>query len=358
MKEIFAQRLLTARRQAGLSQDQLVARINGLVKKTSIAKYERGEMMPDTRVLEALAVALNQNIDYFFKPYTVSVTNVAFRTQSELGARKEDSLRHEITLRIEHYLELERLLNISRTFSNPLKGRLIKGMADAENTAAELLKWWNAGSEGIGNVLSLMEDNGIMVIEMEADEQFDGYSAWVNDSIPVMVLRGKDVTTERKRFTALHELAHLLFEFEENISKRERENLCHRFAGAMLMPEDILLREIGRYRSHIALEELALLKDKYGVSAKAMAVRAFQLEIISKFTYIKLLEEINTDKMEYHIGSNTRIDNSIRFRLLLSRALAEELISFSKAADLAGQSLDNFMNQYNKHVTFNHFRQP
>ena len=87
INENFAKRLLNARKQQGLSQDQLVARINGEVKKTAIAKYERGEMMPRHEIIEHLATALNQTIDYFYRPLTLEINKVQFRAKASLGAR-------------------------------------------------------------------------------------------------------------------------------------------------------------------------------------------------------------------------------------------------------------------------------
>ncbi len=349
MKELFAKRLLSARKQAGLSQDQLVARINGFVKKTSIAKYERGEMMADTAVLEALAGALNVKVEYFYKPLSVTVSGVRFRKKADLGKRKEESLKHEITSRIENYLELERLLNVSGTFTDPLRQTIVNTPEDAEAAAALLSRLWHTGFEGISNVINLIEDNGILVIEIDADDKFDGYSGFANDEIPVIVLRGKGPTTERKRFSALHELAHLLLEFGAGVSDDDKETLCNRFAAAMLLPRDLLIRELGRYRTSISPRELGLLKDKYGISARAIALNALQHDIISKFTYINLMHIISADKMELHIGTNCRADKSTRFQLLLSRAMEEQLISLTKAADLASLPLEELVKLYQYH---------
>jgi len=346
MKEIFGQRLLNARKQAGLSQDQLVALISEKVKKTSIAKYERGEMMPDSDVLDILAKALNKSIDYFFRPFTVEVSSVEFRAKSSLGSKRVENLKSIIVSKIERYLELEKLLNMNSDFENPLQGIIVQKAEDVEDAAGKLATVWNSDGKGMGNVIGMLEDNGIKVIEIEADEDFDGYSAYANNKIPVIVLRCNANTTERKRLTALHETAHLLLDIDKGVADAEKERFCHRFAGAMLMPAATLQRELGHVRSYINHRELGLLKDKYGISAKAIVLRAFQLNIISKYLYIKLLSEINADRYEKHIGSNNSTERSIRFEMLLSRALSEGLISHGKAAELAGLSIDQFLNNF------------
>lgn len=346
MKEIFSKRLLNARKQANLSQDELVALIDGKVKKTAIAKYERGEMMADTAVVEALAKALGQRVDYFYRPFNVLISNIEFRAKASLGSRKEESLRQLITSRIERYVELEQLLNTATQFHNPFEGRVLGTQEEAETAAGELITAWNLGAEGLGKVIATLEDRGVKVIEIEADKDFDGYSATVNGTMPVIVLKSNDNTTERKRFTALHELAHLLFEFEEALPAAEKERICSRFAGAVLLPAVKLQSELGRFRSSISGFELGLLKDKYGISAMAIGVRAYQANIITRFTEIKLINFCRQTTLETHIGSNNSNDYATRFDMLLSRALTEDIISQNKAAELAFMKLDDFLTKY------------
>jgi Zn-dependent peptidase ImmA (M78 family) len=346
MKEIFSKRLLNARKQANLSQDELVSLIEGKVKKTAIAKYERGEMMADADVVIALAKALNQRVDYFYRPFTIEIANVEFRAKASLGTRKEESLRQLIASRIERYIELEQLLNVSARFVNPLAGMLIITQENAEQAAMELNRAWKLGSDALGKVLAILEDNGIKVIEIEADAGFDGYSALVNDNIPVIVLRSNNNTTERKRLTALHELGHLILPFAPGMSQKEKEQLCNRFAGALLLPAVNLYAEIGRHRSSITGYELGLIKDKYGISAMAIVMRAYQKDVITNFLQIKLINYCRKTLLETHIGSNNSSDNSSRFDLLLIRALTEDMISQNKAAELALMTLDDFLTKY------------
>lgn len=346
MREIFSKRLLNARKQANLSQDELVELINGKVKKTAIAKYEHGEMMADADVVKTLAKALNQRVDYFYRPFNVEISNVEFRAKASLGSRKEESLRQVISSRIERYVELEQLLNVSSQFENPIRDFSVSSQEDAEAAARELNKAWQLGTDALGKVTGILEGKGIKVIEIEADTDFDGYSALVNGNIPVIVLRSNLNTTERKRLTALHELGHLLINFADGISSNEKERMCSRFAGALLLPAENLYSELGRFRSTLSGFELGLLKDKYGISALAIVVRAYQLNIITNFTQIRLINFCRQTKLETHMGSNNSNDNACRFDLLLSRALTEDIISQNKAAELAFMSLDDFLTKY------------
>lgn len=62
--EIFAKRLRQARMKEKLSMDALCQKIQGLVSKQAVSKYEAAKMMPSSTILIALADALKVNIDY------------------------------------------------------------------------------------------------------------------------------------------------------------------------------------------------------------------------------------------------------------------------------------------------------
>ena len=61
----FGERLQLARKMAGLSYQGLADKLNGLVTKQSLHKYEQGSMHPDSEKLIAFANALNVTVDFF-----------------------------------------------------------------------------------------------------------------------------------------------------------------------------------------------------------------------------------------------------------------------------------------------------
>lgn len=66
MKDVFAKRLRNARIMQCLSMDALCEKMKNVVSKQTIAKYEKGVILPSSTVLIALANALNIGVDYFF----------------------------------------------------------------------------------------------------------------------------------------------------------------------------------------------------------------------------------------------------------------------------------------------------
>ena len=187
----------------------------------------------------------------------------------------------------------------------------------------------------------MLEDKHIKVFEIEAPVSFDGLSARVN-GIPIIVIN-KSFDVVRRRFTTLHELAHIVLKFDDSIEEKEMEKMCHAFAGAFLIPKKSFIEEFTIKRNHISLEELKHIKSYYGISIQAIMARAKNLNIINEHVYKSF--SINFNMLGYRKnepGEYTGTEKSLRFQQLLYRAAAEEVISLSKAASLNNQSLSQF----------------
>lgn len=348
MKDIVAKRIKSARNLAGLSLRELSDKMVGIVSHNAIKKYEMGLMMPDSKVLIALANALHVKTDYFFRPYEVSIENIEFRKKSKLLVKEANSIKEKVTDSISNYIELEQFLNITTVFNNPLKNIPISNGEDVELVVNTLLNHWKLGYNALPNVIELLEDKGIKVIEIDDNDNFDGLSGWANNTIPVIVIN-KNFPVERKRLTALHELAHLLLVFKENVDNKEKEKLCHRFAGAMLMPKDTFIEELGQSRKDISIPELISIKETYGISMQAIMARAKDLGVISEDRFLKYRIWTNKEerrRKEIGFGQYIGREQSTRFKQLLYRATSEELISMSKAANLANQKLASFRDEF------------
>jgi len=349
MKAQVGHRIKSARMLAGLSLRELSNGLNGIVSHNAISKYEKGEMMPDSKVLIALSKALDVKTDYFLRPQIVEISNIEFRKRGSLTVKKTNSIKENIKDNIERYIELETFLNFENSFVNPIKDIIIKNTEDLEKAVETLLHYWDLGINALPNVIEILEDNDIKVVEINADEKFDGLSGWANKEIPIIVIN-KNFSVERKRFTALHELGHLLLNIDsEAFTHKEIEKFCNIFAGAMLLPKETVFKELGERRSSVSLNELIYIKESYGISIQAIMARAKGLGIISNDQYIRFRIWINSNenhKKEIGYGEYKGVEHSSRFKQLLYRATAEEIISMSKAASLSNIKLAQFRDEF------------
>jgi len=323
----------------GVSLRDLASRLDGLVTAAALHKYEQGKMLPGSEVLNALCGIFRQKADYFFRPLTVSLDKVEFRKRTALGVRAEEAIKESAADFIERYLEIEDLLGVGGKFENPLVDVVIQKAGDIEKAALQLRKAWKLGLDALPGVVSLLEEHHVKVFDTEAPASFDGFAGWAGD-VPVIALNAT-FPNDRKRLTALHELAHLTLRFE-GFEARETEKLCHRFAAAVLMPESEFRREFGGKRTHISKHELVELKERFGLSCGAIMMRAAALELIAPGTLQRFFMMWKKCYRKSEPGVWALPESTERFETLVYRAASNGDISLSKAAYLLRQPLTNF----------------
>jgi Zn-dependent peptidase ImmA (M78 family) len=116
----------------------------------------------------------------------------------------------------------------------------------------------------------------------------------------------------------------------------DEEQACNRFAGAFLFPESEAIAHLGCPRRSLEPQELYLLKHEYGLSMAGCLYRAKDLGIITEARCKDLY-------LKYFVGQKWRAgepgapypqEHTWLFQQLVYRAMSEEIISESKAAEL------------------------
>ena len=209
---------------------------------------------------------------------------------------------------------------------------------------------WQLGLDAIGNVQDVLEAHGIKVICTEAPAGFEGVSGVVNDHHLILVLNRRQEHVERRRFTALHELGHLLFNhrFATSLTTREKENLCNAFASEMLLPSQNL-KAIFSPGEKISTSELRQIQLVYGISVDAIMHKLNEIGIISdsKYKTYCIRKNQNEALKKFVEDSCYKEDLTTRFSMMVYAAAAKELISTSKAASLLNTSIITVRNHLN-----------
>lgn len=351
MSAPFSQRFKEARMLNGFSLQDLANKLQAeqiSISKQALHKYEKGEAIPDTQMLLQLSRVLGVRLDFFFQRHTVELSTPEYRKLSKLPVKEQERITAITRFAVSRYLELESLLDLNTPFINPLANfPEINELAEVEVAANHVRTQWNWGTGPLYNVLELLEDQHVKMILLQSEDSFDGMKAWVNDQqIAVIALNSVRLNSpDRLRFTALHELGHLLLPIN-HLPEKERERMCNRFAAAMLLPESTAKMEFGAKRNRLHLQELADLKKQYGISMQALAFRANDLGIITD-SYLKqfIFMFYQHGWRQTEPALYTGEEKATRFNQLLMRALAEEIISIDKAAVLNNQSLLAFRKQ-------------
>ncbi|MEL7601220.1 MAG: XRE family transcriptional regulator [Proteiniphilum sp.] len=348
IKRIFAERFKSARLMNGYSLQDLADAMGNILTRQALHRYEKGEVIPDSEKINKLSKALSVTPDYFFRTTRVELGDFEFRKIDKLSKKDAAIINEKAREYLSRYLELEEIIGLHNEFEHPLADYPEVTLYDHVDKAAEIIRQkWSLGKGAIFNIVELLEEKNIKVIKLDVSENFDGLQAFVNDNIPVIAYNvNKTNKPDRIRFTLLHELAHLLLKFGD-VTEKQKETLCHQFSGAMLLPKETIMTELGEHRNKLSYLELASIKKQYGISMQAIVMRANECGIINDHytnQFFQLMKQMNwrVDEPVDYIGA----EESNRFEQLLFRALIEDQISMSKAASLTNRSLAEFKKEY------------
>ena len=336
---MFSQRLRLIRIANGLSLRDLQARIDNLVSAQAISNYERGESMPSSNVLLALANALGVSVSFLISGRQAELGALAFRRDRFRSRRRKARVEASILNLLDRYLPLEEILCLaSVAWDKPREAPwpVVADASEAEQAASELRARWRLGADPIANMAELLEKRGVKVLSMRL-RNFDALAARVQrdsaEAVCVIVVN-ESRPGERRRLGMARELGRLLLAVDPKVSAR---TATRRFAGAFLMPADTLRAELGKRRKRISRGELLSLKRLFGVSLQALAYRSRELGILSRASCKRLLDEMSRQGWRdppYDEPDPIPCPPSGRLERLCFRALSEGLISDSRAAEL------------------------
>ena len=262
---MLGQRLKLARSAAGLSLRGLEERIGNRVTAQAIGKYERDESIPSSGVLIALADALSVPVDYLVGDQEMALESLEFRKKSLTSKREEMQVEAKVLHLLERYLMVEEFLGLpSLDWDKPREAPypVINDPSEADRAAHSLRLHWDLGLDPIPNLVELLEERGIKVLSCalgvvrrpHGRRNIDGLMARVRrtgkNTVPVLVVN-RNHWRERQRLTMAHELGHMVLEVDPKV---DDETAAFRFAGAFLMPAEVLWAAIGKHRTSVGME--------------------------------------------------------------------------------------------------------
>ncbi len=335
---MIGKRIRQARMAAGLTLKEVSERLadeGRPITRACLSKYETGKSMPGATFLVDLARVLSVKTKYFLVDPSVEVSWLSFRGRSRLTIRTKERIKAYAEDVVERQLRLQEMLTPGFRPVFP-RQRQVRTFEQAEEAAAGLRRTWKVGLVPIESLTQLAEDRGLVVVGWSGDSSgFDGLCGRANRRFPVAVVTTR-VQSDRRRYNLAHELGHLVMD-REGLPAKKQESLAHRFAAALLVPPEIARQELGQKRRHLGMDELAVLKRKYGMSMQGWARRARDLGIVSAGRYRRLCIEFSArgwrkvEPVFFH-GS----EEPTRMRQMAMRALAEGIITPEKFEDICG----------------------
>jgi len=287
-----AARLTQARVLASMTKQDLAGELG--VSPAAVGQYEAGVITPRPDHLGKLAKILDVPIAFFAagRPYAHLDASVAhFRSlrNTQVGQRAKAVAFVEQLWELTHALELR--VELPHVDLPSLQHEAVSGLLEPEAAARALRRHWGIGRGPLRHLVRTMEMYGLVVSLLPfADSDVARVDAFSTSRLPrpLVILtpdRANDVY--RHRFTAAHELGHLLLHTDVVPGDIEQEREADRFAAELLTPGAEIdaelparlrvpaLEPIGR-RWGVSVDSLVRRSRELGVATDVSARRAYQ----------------------------------------------------------------------------------
>jgi Zn-dependent peptidase ImmA (M78 family)/transcriptional regulator with XRE-family HTH domain len=337
---LIGARLHQVRLARGYALEDLASEMGGIVTKQALSKYEQGKAQPSQIVLNTLAAALNVKAATLSSEPSIRFEFHGFRKKARFGEREQEYVKSEVMQALEDRIRLQHLYD-KTTRPLPVPHFSIASLEEVEAAAGKLRDEWHLGSAPLANVTSTLEEHRVHVLEVSDKKDFDGLSVTVSDDtqqhIASAVVCCTETAGERQRFSLAHELGHLVLQVGK---KLDVEKAAHRFAGAVLAPQAVLLPMTGENRHHMSLNELLILKQTFGMSIQALLYRMRDLNIISSVSYKNWCIKINTQGWKKKEPEELPREEPTWFRRTLLQAVTENWLTKEEAEHMLGKPLE------------------
>jgi Zn-dependent peptidase ImmA (M78 family)/DNA-binding XRE family transcriptional regulator len=369
-ERVISENLVRNRIARGMSQVK-VAELAG-ISRAAYQKIEKGQCVPRVDTLQSIASAMNLGLMDLVQE-APRLSAVRFRSRKKLKTREETLVKVGRWLRDFNYLE--ELLNdktpylfsdVPSALASVPEARGRERTLAAASEARRIAKLKE--DEPILDICGLLESKGIKVYPLPvASEDFFGLAVGVSDGGPAIVVNvWNRLPVERWIFSASHELGHLLlhlgsFSVDEDQEKPEEEKEADTFASYFLMPEEAFRKYLRQVRGLPLVDSVLKIKRIFGVSYKTVLKRFIDEgladnSVWGRFNY--QYQHMYGKKLPFKVEPKgispnqfggsfsedelSREPNKLdpsdfiedRLRRLVRRALEEQRISMSRAAEI------------------------
>ena len=297
----------------------------------SVSKLENGRMPLSQELLSNVAASLRCTPDFLSMPLELAPTTRPWlRAYADAPKRAVDQMVDDCTTAMEAIdrLELKTMPDVMPLFTGDLMDHAaIEDFAVDVRVAAGL-----RDNDVVGNSVRAAERLGCIVLPTP-DElgRHLGISVRVDDHTAMICLgrwtaEGTPVPGDRQRFTVAHEIGHLALHSgvgapvtAEEASLIEKQ--AHVFAGAFLAPGDAMLDALAELGGRVTLQTLSKIKQRWGISIKALVTRFQNLGVIDADHARSLFKQISARGWNRNEPMPVGTEQAIWF----SRAIEEPL---------------------------------
>ena len=259
--------------------------------QSRLSRIERGVLAPGDLVVAAIAVHTGFPVGWFERPppAALSAGSLLFRARTSLRAADRDQAVECAHTVVEHAQAMRRRLSTPPCLLPDLGGVAPRAAAHHAREALGL-----PARGPVPNITLALEKLGALVVALPLPyDKHDAFSTWLADDdhpYPMVALLA-NAPGDRRRFSLAHEVGHLVLHRDIPPSMAAGvEPEADTFASEFLVPLDDLADELG---SRPTLNELVLLKRRWGVSLQVLIRAARTLGVVDDERYVSLFKQLS-----------------------------------------------------------------
>ncbi len=338
---------------------QALSELSG-ISLPAIKNIERKKVLPRTNTLLAISKALDCRLKDLVKPIE-ELSAVRFRARSKMNRREQ--ILTQVSKWLNDFTFLEALLSDREEYklhNLAASSREISPIQYAEE-ARRIIRL--KADEPIHDICGLLESCGIKILALPySSDAFNALSVGEDDKGPAIIINTWErISIERQIFSTAHELGHLLMHLLDYDGKAHSEDKAQEkeadlFAGYFLMPKEGFDSEWEETAGMPFVERVMKIKSIFKVSYKTVLYRLKQKGIVDDKIWLrfqKLYEAKYNRKLSFKeepfpegsepFGLKPFDFYADRLCRLVRRALEEEQISISRAAEILNLSSQKMM---------------
>ena len=283
-----------ARTYHGWSQGDLAEMIGK--SQPAISAIEKGK--PASAEMVASIAKQTQFAPWFFDRGNLPdlpLGSLRFRKRAAARVRDDDRIRAHVRQTVEVLNDLRDKSPFHPVRIEPITSETKVDGDFIEDLAVNCREWLGVGPyDPIPNLTRAVERTGVAVIGSSQEiEKHEGASYWPDfpNGRPIVCLsRGRP--GDKHRLSLAHEVGHLILHQlrSSDDDLREMETEAFRFAGALLLPRVAACEQI---QQPVTLQELAMVKSRFGISIRALVRRCLDLGLISPERRTSLEKQIS-----------------------------------------------------------------
>lgn len=292
-----ATRLRQARQLALLTKQDLAAAAG--ISAAAVGQFETGPSKPRPNTVARLAAVLDVPPAFFAagRPYLpLESGSLFFRSLRSTSARQRNKAVAytqqvgELAIALEKHVRFP-AIDLPGFTGDETKSTVLS--SDPVLAAQQLRRAWKLGTGPIPQMIRLVESKGIVTVLVPMVEaevaKIDAFST-ASFGRPVLVLspdRADDVY--RHRFSAAHELGHIVLHGGHTSGTADIEREADRFAAEFLTPRSTMEQELP---SRLDMNAIIQHSQAWGIEPKSLIKRSHEIGKISEVTarrgYIRL----------------------------------------------------------------------